>query len=99
MVQWLRSHIFNVGGLSSNFDQGTKIPRATGHNQKKKKRIRVNFCQDVLEPSLNNLGMNLTICGPSCCEQLISSQRVSFSLFVKQSNKIPLTGLFESVNM
>ena len=38
MVQWLRHHASNAGGMGLILDQGTKIPQAPQHGQKKKRR-------------------------------------------------------------
>ena len=35
-VQWLRFHASTAGGIGSIPDQGTKIPHATWHGQKRK---------------------------------------------------------------
>ena len=40
-VQWVRLHASTSGGMGSIPAQGTKIPHATPHNQKKKKKSRV----------------------------------------------------------
>ena len=37
MVQWLRYHASTAGGTGSDPGQGTKIPHAMQHGQKKKK--------------------------------------------------------------
>ena len=34
MVQWVRLHASNAGGVGLIPGQGTKIPQAVGHNQK-----------------------------------------------------------------
>ena len=38
VVQWLRLHASTAGGGGSIPGQGTKIPHALGHGQKKKKK-------------------------------------------------------------
>ena len=38
MVQWLRLHASTAGGMGSIPGQGTKIPHALRHGQKKKKK-------------------------------------------------------------
>ena len=40
MVQWLRLHAINEGGMSLIPGQGNKIPHAARHGQKKKKIIK-----------------------------------------------------------
>ena len=35
MVQWLRLHASKAGGIGSIPGQGTKVPHAEGHGQKK----------------------------------------------------------------
>ena len=40
VVQWLRLHASTAGGGGSIPGQGTKIPHALGHGQKKKKKRR-----------------------------------------------------------
>ena len=39
VVQWLRLHVINEGGMSLIPGQGNKIPHAARHGQKKKKKI------------------------------------------------------------
>ena len=40
MVLWLRFHASNAGGKDSIPGQGTKIPQAVWHGQKKKQKLK-----------------------------------------------------------
>ena len=42
MIQWLRFHPSNVGGVGSIEGQGTKIHMLTGEAKKKKKKVKEN---------------------------------------------------------
>ena len=46
MEQWLRLHVSNTGGTGLIPDQGTKIPYAAWHGQKKKKSKISLSCLD-----------------------------------------------------
>ena len=43
MVQWLRLHATNAEGAGSIPGQGTKIPHAMWHGQKKKKTLKMSL--------------------------------------------------------
>ena len=43
-VQWLRFYASSSGGTGSVPGQGTKIPHATQHGKKKKKKYLLNCC-------------------------------------------------------
>ena len=45
MVQWLKLHVSNAGGLGSVLGQGTKIPHANRYSKKQNKiqEFRINF--------------------------------------------------------
>ena len=42
VIQWLRFHPSNVGGVGSIEGQGTKIHMLTGEAKKKKKKVKEN---------------------------------------------------------
>ena len=43
VVQWLRLPTPNAAGMSLILGQGTKIPHAVWHGQKKKKKFKVDW--------------------------------------------------------
>ena len=54
MVQWVGLHTFTVKGLGSILGQGTKIPQAVWHGQKRKKIIITFINNQVLLYSTGN---------------------------------------------
>ena len=57
-VQWLRLHTSTAGGTDSIPGQGTKIPQATWHSQKKKKNIYIYIYDFPGGPVVKNLPCN-----------------------------------------
>ena len=57
VVQWLRLHAATAGGMSSIPGLGTKIPRATCHSTKKKKKkaITLQYNHIILSVSLMSI--------------------------------------------